>query len=109
MSQSLSPALARSLNSNGLPIVGFLCVYFEIFYTCIKNICSVPLGAEKYCFPHSLSNFKYIECNISGYFTEIFSELKAFGIGHMVSNNISTMGCQTVPVVSCNSGGTQAA
>lgn len=69
----------------------------------------MPLGAEKYCFPHSLSNFKYIECNISGYFTEIFSELKAFGIGHMVSNNISTMGCQTVPVVSCNSGGTQAA
>ncbi|XP_066153510.1 cyclin-dependent kinase 5 activator 1 [Euwallacea fornicatus] len=44
-----------------------------------------------------------------GYFTEIFSELKAFGIGHIVTNNLATMGCQTVPVVSCNSGGTQAA
>ncbi|KAL1497211.1 hypothetical protein ABEB36_008208 [Hypothenemus hampei] len=40
-----------------------------------------------------------------GYFTEIFSELKTFGITSIVSNtNISTMGCQTVPVVSCNSG-----
>ncbi|XP_050298437.1 cyclin-dependent kinase 5 activator 1 [Anthonomus grandis grandis] len=44
-----------------------------------------------------------------GYFTEIFSELKAFGIGHIVTNNLS-MGCQTVPVVSCHSGsGTQSA
>lgn len=34
-----------------------------------------------------------------GYFTEIFTELKACGI-----NNMATMGCQTVPVVACNAG-----
>ncbi|XP_063901955.1 cyclin-dependent kinase 5 activator 1-like [Zophobas morio] len=34
-----------------------------------------------------------------GYFTEIFTELKACGI-----NNMATMACQTVPVVACNAG-----
>ncbi|KAF7285958.1 cdk5 activator-like protein [Rhynchophorus ferrugineus] len=44
-----------------------------------------------------------------GYFTEIFTELKACGISTLVTNNLTTMGSQTVPVVSCNSGSTQAA
>ncbi|XP_068914088.1 cyclin-dependent kinase 5 activator 1 [Tenebrio molitor] len=37
-----------------------------------------------------------------GYFTEIFTELKACGIGNI--NNMATMACQTVPVVPCNAG-----
>ncbi|XP_044252346.1 cyclin-dependent kinase 5 activator 1 [Tribolium madens] len=37
-----------------------------------------------------------------GYFTEIFTELKACGIGTV--NNMATMTCQTVPVVPCNAG-----
>ncbi|CAH2000620.1 unnamed protein product [Acanthoscelides obtectus] len=40
-----------------------------------------------------------------GYFTEIFTELKACGIGNIVASNMATMGCQTVPVVPCNTGG----
>lgn len=43
-----------------------------------------------------------------GYFTEIFTELKACGIGNIVSNNMATMACQTVPVVPCNTGTTAA-
>ncbi|XP_023310237.1 cyclin-dependent kinase 5 activator 1 [Anoplophora glabripennis] len=43
-----------------------------------------------------------------GYFTEIFTELKACGIGNIVANNMATMGCQTVPVVPCNTGTTVA-
>lgn len=43
-----------------------------------------------------------------GYFTEIFTELKACGIGNIVANNMATMGCQTVPVVPCNTGTTAA-
>lgn len=38
-----------------------------------------------------------------GYFTEIFTELKACGIG---SNLMSSMACQTVPVVTCSTGTT---
>ncbi|XP_072392897.1 cyclin-dependent kinase 5 activator 1 [Diabrotica undecimpunctata] len=41
-----------------------------------------------------------------GYFTEIFTELKACGIGNIVANNMAAMASQTVPVVSCNSGAT---
>ncbi|KAK5641604.1 hypothetical protein RI129_010151 [Pyrocoelia pectoralis] len=43
-----------------------------------------------------------------GYFTEIFTELKACGITNTISNNMATMACQTVPVVSCNTGTTAA-
>lgn len=39
-----------------------------------------------------------------GYFTEIFTELKACGIGNIVVNNMATMACQTVPVLNCNTG-----
>ncbi|XP_060522628.1 cyclin-dependent kinase 5 activator 1 [Cylas formicarius] len=42
-----------------------------------------------------------------GYFTEIFTELKACGTTNernLVATNLSTMGCQTVPVVPCNTG-----
>lgn len=39
-----------------------------------------------------------------GYFTEIFTELKACGIGGIVGGGVTTMGCQTVPVVQCTTG-----
>lgn len=42
-----------------------------------------------------------------GYFTEIFTELKALGIAN--NNNVPTRRtCQTVPVVPCNTGTTAA-
>lgn len=44
-----------------------------------------------------------------GYFTEIFTELKACGVANSVTNSMATMGCQTVPVVPCHAGGTIAA
>lgn len=43
-----------------------------------------------------------------GYFTEIFTELKACGIGNIVGSTMATMACQTVPVVPCNTGTTVA-
>ncbi|ENN77729.1 cyclin-dependent kinase 5 activator 1 [Dendroctonus ponderosae] len=44
------------------------------------------------------------------YFTEMFSELKTFGLSQMASNNLTSMGCQTVvPIVACNSGRAQEA
>lgn len=43
-----------------------------------------------------------------GYFTEIFTELKACGINNNLTNSMATMACQTVPVVPCNTGTTAA-
>ncbi|XP_018333437.1 cyclin-dependent kinase 5 activator 1 [Agrilus planipennis] len=44
-----------------------------------------------------------------GYFTEIFTELKACGLSNVVTSNMATVTCQTVPVVPCNTGSTTAA
>ncbi|KAK9888046.1 hypothetical protein WA026_000322 [Henosepilachna vigintioctopunctata] len=44
-----------------------------------------------------------------GYFTEIFTELKACGIANTMVNTVATMACQTVPVVPCHTGSTTAA
>ncbi|CAH1154507.1 unnamed protein product [Phaedon cochleariae] len=41
-----------------------------------------------------------------GYFTEIFTELKACGIGNIVAGNMATMASQTVPVLPCRAGST---
>ncbi|CAH0564472.1 unnamed protein product [Brassicogethes aeneus] len=38
------------------------------------------------------------------YFTEIFTELKSCGVASLMANNMAVMGCQTVPVVPCNTG-----
>lgn len=48
-----------------------------------------------------------------GFFTEIFTELKACGITNTnnmaaTNGNMATMACQTVPVVACNAGTTAA-
>lgn len=42
-----------------------------------------------------------------GFFTEIFTELKGCGIGGGLGGN-TNISCQTVPVVSCNTGTTAA-
>jgi cyclin-dependent kinase 5 activator 1 len=83
-----------------LQAVVLTCLYLS--YSYMGNEISYPLK------PFLVEDSKGLSSNMlrinaePGYFTEIFTELKACGIGNI--NNMATMACQTVPVVPCNAG-----
>ncbi|XP_044760430.1 cyclin-dependent kinase 5 activator 1 [Coccinella septempunctata] len=102
-----------------LQAVVLTCLYLS--YSYMGNEISYPLkpflveGSREKFWDRCLDIVNRLSTNMlrinaePGYFTEIFTELKACGVANSVSNSMATMGCQTVPVVPCHAGGTTAA